>query len=428
MTISKTKDQSALFSLMETGLAAADPILKVPKVLPTPPAGRTVVIGAGKAAAKMARATELNWGGDLSGTVITRYGHGFPCERISVIEAGHPVPDNDGLAGSRNLLDELSNLDVNDLVLFLCSGGGSSLFEVPAEGLSLADIRSINKQMLLAGMPISEMNCIRKHVSRVKGGRLAEAALPARLFTIAISDVPGDDPSAIASGPTVPDPTSRHMALDLIAKYELELPPNVLDFLQTPAAETPKPGDLIFARSNFMMASRPEDMINAVADQGRFMGYQVVNLGANVQGEASDVGRDQAVLATQIASTARSGGAPVIIVSGGETTVTVGKGSGRGGRNCEFLLSLGIHLRGNPIVSALAIDTDGIDGSEDNAGAILDPLTISNAFTLGHDARCYLANHDSYSFFEANNCLVRTGPTGTNVNDLRIILIDPRTQ
>ncbi|KSV72003.1 hypothetical protein N182_30040 [Sinorhizobium sp. GL2] len=428
MTISNTKDRSALFSLMETGLAAADPMLKVPKVLPTPPAGRTVVIGAGKAAAKMARATELNWGGELSGAVITRYGHGIPCERISVIEAGHPVPDTDGLIGTRDMLNQLSNLDVDDLVLFLCSGGGSSLFEVPAEGLSFADIRSINKQMLLAGMPISEMNCIRKHVSRVKGGRLAEAALPARLFTIAISDVPGDDPSAIASGPTVPDPTNRHMALDLINRYKLDLPANVIEFLQTPAAETPKPGDLVFARSKFTMASRPEDMINAVADQGRFMGYQVVNLGANVEGEASEVGRDQAFLATQIAAAVSSVSAPVIIVSGGETTVTVGKDGGRGGRNCEFLLSLGIHLRGNPIVSALAIDTDGIDGSEDNAGAFLDPLTIAHASTIGHDPQRYMAKHDSYSFFEANNCLVRTGPTGTNVNDLRIILIDPRTQ
>lgn len=427
MTTSKAEVRSSLLALMETGLAAADPMLNIPKVLPAPPAGRTVVIGAGKAAAKMARATELNWGGDLSGTVITRHGHGLPCERISVIEAGHPVPDAEGLISSQKMLERLSNLGVDDLVLFLCSGGGSSLFEVPADGLSFPDIRSINKQMLMAGMPINEMNCIRKHISRVKGGRLAKFAFPARLVTIAISDVPGDDPSAIASGPTVPDPTSREMALGLIARYGLEVQPNVIEFLQTEAAETPKPGDSIFARSEFMMASRPEGMINAVADQAQFLGYQVVNLGANVEGEASEVGRDQAALATQIASTCHSGSAPVVILSGGETTVTVGKEGGRGGRNCEFLLSLGIHLKGNPLVSALAIDTDGIDGSEDNAGAILDPETVSRALTLGNDAQRYLAKHDSYSFFEASRCLIKTGPTGTNVNDLRIIVIDPRT-
>jgi Putative glycerate kinase len=415
-----------LQEMFHHAVAAADPARCVPPLLPAPPKGRTVVVAAGKAAASMARAVETAWQGPLEGIAVTRYGHGVPCERIEVIEASHPVPDDRGEVAARRLIGTVSALGADDLVLCLISGGGSALLGLPAPGITLEEKKAVNRALLASGAPIHEMNAVRKHLSAIKGGRLAQAAHPARVFTIGISDVPGDDPSVIASGPTVPDATTREDALRILGRYGIAVPDHVRAHLESPASETPKPGDPVFANTAFAMAARPADMIAAAEAEARRRGFDVLSLGADVEGEASVVGAAHARLALEKANAMTPGDRPLMILSGGETTVTVGgEGGGRGGRNCEYLLALAVGLAGHPRILAIACDTDGIDGSEDNAGAIADPHTLARARAAGRDPEADLARHDSWGLFHATGDLVVTGPTRTNVNDFRLVLISP---
>ncbi|HTN98362.1 MAG TPA: glycerate kinase [Nordella sp.] len=405
-----------LKDLFSAAIAAADPALRVPPFLPTPPRGHTLVVGAGKASAAMALAVEQHWQGPLSGLVITRYGHGAPCTRIEIVEASHPVPDANGRDAALRMGELVKGLSPDDLLLCLISGGGSALLAAPAPGLTLEDKQSVNRQLLASGAPISEMNCVRKHLSALKGGRLAAAAYPAQIVSLVISDVPGDDPAIVASGPTVPDPTTRQEALAILRKYKFDLPAHVWAFLETDAAETPKPGDPRFAKVRTEMIAAPAQSLAAAAKLAAEAGYRVIDLGDRIEGEARDVAHQQAAqaLATQ---------GPAVILSGGETTVTL-KGNGRGGRNAEFALALAIALGGRANISAIAGDTDGIDGSEDNAGALVTPDTLARARAKGLDPQAYLANNDAYSFFASLGDLVVTGPTRTNVNDFRAILIE----
>lgn len=405
-----------LKDLFSAAVAAADPALRVPPFLPKPPKGRTLVVGAGKASAAMALAVEEHWKGPLSGLVITRYGHGAPCKKIEIVEASHPVPDANGRDAALRMGELVKGLTADDLVLCLISGGGSALLAAPAPGLTLADKQNVNRQLLSCGAPISEMNCVRKHLSVLKGGRLAAAAWPAQIVSLVISDVPGDDPAIVASGPTVPDPTTRQDALAILRKYKFDLPAHVWAFLETEAAETPKPGDPRFAKVRTEMIAAPAQSLAAAAKIAAEAGYRVIDLGDRIEGEARDVAREQAVqaLATK---------GPAVILSGGETTVTL-KGKGRGGRNAEYALALALALDGKANISAIAGDTDGIDGSEDNAGALVMPDTLARAKAKGIDAEAYLANNDAYSFFAGIGYLVVTGPTRTNVNDFRAILIE----
>jgi len=405
-----------LKDLFSTAVAAADPALRVPPFLPKPPKGRTLVVGAGKASAAMALAVEDHWTGPISGLVITRYGHGAPCKKIEIVEASHPVPDANGRDAALRMGELVKGLTADDLVLCLISGGGSALLAAPAPGLTLADKQNVNRQLLSCGAPISEMNCVRKHLSALKGGRLAAAAFPAQIVSLVISDVPGDDPAIVASGPTVPDPTTRQDALAILRKYKFDLPAHVWAFLETPAAETPKPGDPRFAKVRTEMIAAPAQSLAAAAKIAAEAGYRVIDLGDRIEGEARDVARAQAAqaLATK---------GPAVILSGGETTVTL-KGKGRGGRNAEYALALAIALDGKANISAIAGDTDGIDGSEDNAGALVMPDTLARAKAKDIDAAACLANNDAYGFFASIGDLVVTGPTRTNVNDFRAILID----
>lgn len=405
-----------LNDLFAAAIAAADPALRVPPFLPAPPRGRTLVVGAGKASAAMALAVEQHWQGPLSGLVITRYGHGAPCKSIEIVEASHPVPDANGRDAALRMGDLVKGLSPDDLLLCLISGGGSALLAAPAPGLTLEDKQSVNRQLLACGAPISEMNCVRKHLSALKGGRLAAAAYPAQIVSLVISDVPGDDPAVVASGPTVPDPTTRQEALAILRKYKFDLPAHVWAFLETEAAETPKPGDPRFAKVRTEMIAAPAQSLAAAAKLAQDAGYRVIDLGDRIEGEAREVAREQAAqaLATK---------GPAVILSGGETTVTL-KGTGRGGRNAEFALALAVALDGKANISAIAGDTDGIDGSEDNAGALVTPDTLARARAKGLDAEAYLANNDAYSFFANLSDLVVTGPTRTNVNDFRAILVE----
>jgi glycerate 2-kinase len=405
-----------LKSLFSAAIAAADPELRVPPFLPEPPRGRTIVVGAGKASAAMALAVEQHWKGDLTGLVITRYGHGAPCKKIEIVEASHPVPDANGRDAALRLGRLVQGLTADDLVLCMISGGGSALLAAPAIGLTLEDKQNVNRQLLASGAPISEMNCVRKHLSALKGGRLAVSAYPAQVVSLIISDVPGDDPAVVASGPTVPDPSTREEAFAILRKYKFDLPMHVWTFLSTSEAETPKPGDPRFARVTTRMIAAPAQSLIAAAKLAREAGYKVIDLGDRVEGEAREVAREHAGLAL-----ATEG--PAIILSGGETTVTL-RGQGRGGRNAEYALALAIALRGKANIVAIAGDTDGIDGSEDNAGALITPVTLARAKAKGIDAEAYLANNDAYSFFEKLGDLIVTGPTRTNVNDFRAILID----
>jgi hydroxypyruvate reductase len=404
-----------LRSLFDAAVAAADPRLCVPGKLPVPPKGRTVVVGAGKASAAMAEAVEANWRGPLSGLVITRYGHSARCRSIEIVEAAHPVPDERGRDAALKIRELVRGLTADDLVLCLISGGGSALLAAPAPGLTLADKQAVSRGLLASGAPISAMNCVRKHLSALKGGRLAAAAFPAEVVSLIISDVPGDDPAVIASGPTVPDPTTREDAIAILRRYRLDVPDRVWRFLESDAAETPKPGDLRFARVRAEIIATPSRSLAAAERLAEAAGYSVVNLGDRVEGEAREIAREHAQLARRTAS-------GTIILSGGETTVTL-KGKGRGGRNCEYALALAIALGGDPRISAIACDTDGIDGSEDNAGAIVAPDALARARRLGLDPEAFLDNNDAYSFFEALGGLVVTGPTRTNVNDFRAIMV-----
>ncbi len=413
-----------LLSLFEAAVDAASPTHCLPPHLPQPPKGRTVVVGAGKGAAAMARAVEEHWQGPLSGLVITRYGHGVPLDRIELVEAAHPVPDAAGREAAGRILKMVEGLGKDDLALCLISGGGSALLALPADGISLEDKQAVNKALLRSGANIGEMNCVRKHLSKIKGGRLAAAAAPARVVTLLISDVPGDDPSVIASGPTVADPTSFSDALAVLEKYGIEGPKTVLDHLRNAIDETPKPGDPRLKRAESVMLATAQDALEAAAAKAEAAGYRPVILGNSIEGESRDVALVHAGIAQQIVKHGQPASAPCVLLSGGETTVTV-RGQGRGGRDAEFLLALAVALDGHPRIHAIACDTDGIDGTEDNAGAILTPTTLERANQIGLNAKERLANNDGYEFFSALGDLVVTGPTRTNVNDFRAILIDP---
>jgi len=419
-------DRDLLLAMFRAAVEAVSPARCVPAHLPAPPRGRTVVVGAGKAAAAMAQAVEAHWQGPLSGLVVTRYGHGAPCKRIEVVEAAHPVPDAAGHRAATRILETVHGLTPDDLVLCLVSGGGSALLAAPAEGLTLEDKQAVNKALLKSGANITEMNCVRKHLSAIKGGRLAAACAPARVVTLLISDVPGDDPSVIASGPTVPDPTTFADALAVLAKYGITEPRAVLEHLHAARHESPKPGDPRLAQGEVVILATAQDALRAGADAARAAGVTPVILGDSIEGEARDVAAVHAGIARQVARYGAQAGAiaapPCVLVSGGETTVTV-RGDGRGGRNAEFLLALAVALDGHPGIAAIAADTDGIDGSEDNAGALLGPDSIARAAALQISAKHRLAANDGYGFFAALGDLVATGPTRTNVNDFRAILV-----
>lgn len=412
-----------LMDLFKASIDAAMPANCLPPHLPNPPKGRTLVVGAGKAAASMAKAVEEHWNGPLSGLVITRYDHGLPLENIELIEAAHPVPDAVGRESARRILEMARELGPDDMLLCLISGGGSALLSLPADGITLEEKQQINKTLLRSGATISEINCVRKHLSAIKGGRLAAAAAPAQVVTLLISDVPGDDPSVIASGPTVADPSTFAEAVSILRKYGIQEPATILEYLQHSKDETPKPGDSRLAGSKTVMLATAQDALEAAAAKARSLGYEPVILGNSIEGESRDVASVHAAIAHQIATHGQPFEPPCVLISGGETTVTV-KGSGRGGRDTEFLLALAVSLESHPRIHAIACDTDGIDGTEDNAGAILDPDTLCRAEKLGIVAADLLNDNNGYQFFSSLGDLVVTGPTRTNVNDFRAILID----
>jgi hydroxypyruvate reductase len=414
--------------LLDAALDASAPNRVVRGNLPEPPRGRTVVVGAGKAAAAMARAVEDHWAGELSGLVVTRYGHGVPCRRIEVIEASHPVPDAAGERAAARVLESVRGLAADDLVLCLMSGGASALLALPAPGVSLEDKRAVTRALLRSGATIGEMNCVRKHLSAVKGGRLAVAAAPAAVVTLAISDVPGDDPAVIGSGPTVADPTTFADARAILAKYAIDPPQAVAARFLRSDDETPKPGDPLLARCRYELIATPGRALRAAADAAREAGVTPIILSDRVEGEAREVAKMHAAIALDAAdSKLLVGGAavprPLVLLSGGETTVTV-RGAGRGGRNAEFVLALTLALGAKTCIHALACDTDGIDGTEDNAGAVCSPDTLARAEALGLDLRARLADNDGYGAFKTLGNLVMTGPTLTNVNDFRAILVE----
>ena len=408
--------------MFDAAIARAMPEKCVPPFLPQPPRGRTIVVGAGKAAATMAQAVENHWAGELSGLVVTRYGHHAPCRRIEVVEASHPVPDLAGREAAERMLKLVQGLGEDDLVLCLISGGGSALLALPAPGLTLQDKQAINRALLKSGANITEMNCVRKHLSAIKRGRLAAAAYPARVVTLTISDVPGDDPAVIASGPTVPDRTTFADARAILEKYQIREPVGVIEHLRAAREETPKPGDPRLARCETHLIAAPQQSLEAAAEVARAAGFTPLILGDALEGESREVAMVHAGIARQVLRHGQPVRAPCVLLSGGETTVTV-RGKGRGGRNAEFLLALTVSLDGLPCVYALAGDTDGLDSTEDNAGAILTPDTLARAAAAGVDAKARLADNDGYSFFSALGDLVKTGPTLTNVNDFRAILV-----
>jgi glycerate 2-kinase len=411
-----------LASLLQAAIDTASPAKRVAAFLPPPPKGRVIVVGAGKAAASMAAAVEAAWPGPLEGLVVTRYGHGAATRRIEVVEASHPVPDAAGEAAALRMLQLVQGLAEDDLVLCLISGGGSALLAAPAPGLTLNDKRAINRALLKSGAGIGEMNCVRKHLSAIKGGRLALAAAPARVVSLIISDVPGDDLSVIASGPTVGDATTSADALAILRRHGIDMSPAVVAHLEGAASETPKPDDPRFAAVTNILIATPRMSLEAAAARARAAGVTPVLLGDAIEGEAREVGKVMAGIARSVALHGEPARAPCVLLSGGETTVTV-RGQGRGGRNAEFLLGLAVALEGASGIYAIAGDTDGIDGSEDNAGAIVTPDTLARAAALGLRPRERLADNDAYSLFSALGDLVVTGPTLTNVNDFRAILV-----
>jgi len=408
--------------MFKAGVDAALPSLCVPAHLPPRPKGRTVIIGAGKASGAMAKALEDAWDGPLDGLVVTRYGYRVPTERLEVIEAAHPVPDEAGRDAAKRIFELVQGLTEDDLVLCLISGGGSALLALPAEGVTLEDKQAMNKALLASGATISEMNTVRKHLSAIKGGRLAAAAYPAKIVALMISDVPGDDASIIASGPTVPDPSTNEDALGIIEKYGIDVPDNMRRLLDT-AEETPKPGDPCFENVENIMIATPQASLEAAAAVAREAGVTPVILGDSIEGESRDVALVHAGIARQCAMRGQPEQPPCVLISGGETTITL-KGNGKGGPNSEFLLSLAIALDGMEHIYALAGDTDGVDGSEDNAGALIYPDTLARAEKAGINPKAMLANNDPYRFFKGIGDLLETGPTLTNVNDLRAIFIE----
>ena len=409
--------------MFDAAVAAAQPALCLPPHLPPPPKGRTIVIGAGKASAAMARALEDHWSGPLEGLVVTRYGYEVPCERIEIVQAAHPVPDAAGIEAAQRIRQLVTGLTADDLVIALISGGGSSLLVAPGEGLTLADKQAVNTALLHSGASISEMNCVRRHLSSLKGGRLAAVCHPAQVLTLLISDVPGDDPIDIASGPTVGDPTTCADALAIVERYRISVPAAVRHLLESGAGETIKPGDPRLQGIQTRMITAPQIALEAAAQVARDAGITPYILGDSLEGEARDLGKAMAGITRQVALHGQPFKTPCVLLSGGEATVTL-RGTGRGGRNVEFLLSLGVALNGLPGVYALAGDTDGVDGAEEIAGALLTPDTLARAWALGTNPRSSLDNNDGHGFFQALGDAVVTGPTLTNVNDFRAILIE----
>jgi glycerate 2-kinase len=416
------QDKEFFKKLFQAAVDAADPELTIAAHLPPKPKGRTIVIGAGKGSAQMASAFEKVWDGPLEGVVVTRYGFGATCKYIEIIEASHPVPDAAGLVASKRLLETVSGLTADDLVVALISGGGSALLPSPPEGMTLEDEIAVNKVLLASGAPISAMNAVRKHLSTIKGGRLAAAAHPAQVFSLIVSDIPGDNPAFVASGPTVTDETTREDALRIVERYNLDLPKAALARLHSDKADAPKPSDALFAGHEHHLIASAAVSLEATAKAARDLGVEAVILSDAIEGEAREVAHVHAALAKQVLLKNQPFTRPVVILSGGETTVTV-RGKGKGGRNSEFLLSLALDIDGADGISAFAADTDGIDGSEDNAGAFADSTSIARLLAKGHDASAYLNSNDAWTAFNAIDDLFVPGPTGTNVNDLRAILI-----
>jgi len=408
--------------LYEAAVAAADPARVIGRYLPDRPKGRTIVIGAGKGSAQMARAFEDAWDAPLEGLVVTRYGYATPCRTIEVIEAAHPVPDAAGLAGARRLLDRVAGLTADDLVVALISGGGSALLPAPAGRLTLDDEIAVNRALLASGAPISAMNTIRKHVSAIKGGRLAAAAHPARVVTLVVSDIPGDVAALVSSGPTVPDASTRQDALRLVEAWRIDLPAAVMAHLNASDADAPLPDDPRFAGNAVHVIASAAASLEAAARAARMQGVEAVILSDAIEGEAREVAGVHAAIAREVAAKDRPFAKPVVILSGGETTVTL-RGKGKGGRNSEFLLSLALGIDGIAGISAFAADTDGIDGSEDNAGAFCDFTTVARLRSAGHDPRALLSANDAWTAFDALGDLFSPGPSGTNVNDLRAMLV-----
>ena len=408
--------------MFDAAVAASQPALVVPRFLPPAPSGRLIVLGAGKASAAMARAVEDHWPGPLEGLVVTRYGYGVACERIEIVEAAHPVPDAAGEQAARRMLRTAQGLTADDTVLALISGGGSALLVSPLAGLTLQDKQEVNRALLASGATIGEMNCVRRHLSAIKGGRLAAACHPARVVTLLMSDVPGDDPIDIASGPTVPDPTTCADALAIGRRYGVTLPAQVREVLASGRGESVKPGDARLANIETHIVAAPQAALEAAARIARDHGIAAHILGDSIEGEARDVGRALAGIALQVARRGQPFARPCVLLSGGETTVTL-RGSGRGGRNVEFLLSLAVSLGGCAGIHALAADTDGVDGGAEVAGAFAAPDTLARALALGIRPLDSLANNDAHGFFGALGDALDTGPTLTNVNDFRAILI-----
>ena len=421
MTI-QVNPRELLRRMFDAAIEAAQPVHCIPKFLPETPRGRLVVIGAGKASAAMARVFEQQWSGPLSGVVVTRYGYAVPCERIEILEAAHPVPDEAGLRASKRILDTVRGLTADDTVVCLISGGGSALLTLPLDGISLVDKQAVNRELLKSGANICEMNTIRRHLSAIKGGRLATACHPARVVTLLISDVPGDNPMDIASGPTVADQTTCEDALALVRRYGMNLPASAMEVLTSGRGESVKPGDPRLAMAETHLITTPQMALEAAAQVACEAGVTPYILGDAIEGEARDVGKVMAGLVRQIATRQQPFTAPCVLLSGGETTVTL-RGNGRGGRNVEFLLSLGVSLDGLPGVYALAGDTDGVDGVEEIAGACLAPDSLARAWERGIRPKDALADNDGHGFFSALGDSVITGPTLTNVNDFRAILI-----
>lgn len=422
MSDSQINPRELLQRMFAAAVAAAQPDLCIPRFMPESPKGRLIVIGAGKASAAMARAVERNWPSPLEGLVVTRYGYSVPCQHIEIAEAAHPVPDLAGELASRRILELVLGLTADDLVLCLISGGGSALLTLPAAGISLEDKQAINRSLLKSGATIAEMNCVRRHLSAIKGGRLAAACLPARVVNLIISDVPGDDPVNIASGPTVADATSCEDALAILRRYAIDVPQHVIDLLQSGAGESIKPGDARLPRIETHLIATPQMALEAAAKVARDAGVACHILSDSIEGEARDVGKVMAGIALQVKRHGQPFPAPCVLLSGGETTVTI-RGDGRGGRNVEFLLSLAIALQGEAGIYGIAADTDGVDGIEEIAGAHLAPDTLARAWAKGIRPADSLARNDGHSFFSALGDSLVTGPTLTNVNDFRAILI-----
>jgi glycerate 2-kinase len=414
-------DRSILIALFEAAVSAADPYEAIKANLPKPPKGRTVVIGAGKGAAQLARAFEQQWTVPLSGVVVTRYGYDVPCDQITVLTAAHPIPDNAGLDASRQITDAVQNLTKDDLVVALICGGGSALLPMPLDDLTLQDEIDLNTSLLNSGAPISVMNALRGQFSAIKGGRLAHLAHPAKVVTLLVSDVPGDDPAQVASGPTIPSTVSREDALSLIDIWGISLPPRLAHWLKIKPRGTPITQDASFARDEVIIIASAQKSLEAAAERAKVFGIPAVILSDQIEGEAKEIAKMHAAIAREISRNDRPFPRPVVLLSGGETTVTLSK-SGKGGRNSEFALSLALAGAEVPF-SALAADTDGIDGSEDNAGAFVSGQSVKHLKSLGRSPEALLADHDSWTAFDAIGDLFSPGPTGTNVNDFRAILI-----